>query len=59
MIGSGAVYVVDGEEASHSNIAEAGADRALSMFDVRVHVLSSGDSFDLEKRRPRPGGHDG
>ncbi len=58
VIGSGAIYVVDGEGASHSNIAEAGADRALSMFDVRMHVLSSGDAFDLDERRPYPGDHD-
>lgn len=57
VIGSGAAYVVDGEGATHSNIAEAGRDRALSMFDVRMHVLSSGDQFDLEKRTARAGEH--
>lgn len=54
VIGSGAAYVVDGETATHSNIAEARSARALSMFDVRMHVLSSGDGFDLESRRPTP-----
>lgn len=58
VLGSGAAYVVDGEEATHSNIAEAKSDRALSMFDVRMHVLSSGDRFDLETRRPEPGEHE-
>ena len=58
VIGSGAAYVVDGECATHSNIAEAGADEALSMFDVRMHVLSSGDSFDLRRRRPTGGPHE-
>ncbi len=57
IIGSGAVYVMDGEGVSHSNIAEARADHALSMYDVRVHVLSSGDRFDLRKRRPTCGEH--
>lgn len=55
VLGAGAVYVVDGEEASHSNIAEARADRALSIFDVRMHVLSSGDRFDFIRRRPACG----
>lgn len=55
VIGSGAAYVVDGEEATHSNIAEARSDRALSMFNVRMHVLSSGDSFDLTARTPACG----
>jgi cyanophycinase len=57
VIGSGAAYVVDGEGATHSNIAEARADRALSMFDVRMHVLSSGDGFDLDRREPHAGRH--
>ena len=52
VLGRGAVYVVDGEEATHSNIAEARSDDALSIFDVRMHVLSSGDRFDFRSRRP-------
>jgi cyanophycinase len=52
VIGSGAVYVVDGSHVSHSNIAEASSQEALSMHDVRLHVLGSGDVFDLEARRP-------
>ncbi|HEY0053096.1 MAG TPA: cyanophycinase [Caulobacteraceae bacterium] len=57
VIGSGAVYVVDGSAVSHSNIAEASGARALSMFDVCMHVLSSGDGFDLERRQPSQGDH--
>jgi cyanophycinase len=52
VVGSGAVYVVDGDSVTHSNIAEAEPERALSICDVRLHVLSAGDSFDLGKRRP-------
>ncbi|HZH51869.1 MAG TPA: cyanophycinase [Microvirga sp.] len=52
VIGSGAVYVVDGASVTHSNIAEAEPERALSMYDVRLHVLSAGDRFDLSSRRP-------
>jgi cyanophycinase len=54
VIGSGAVYVVDGEHCSHSNVAEAQPERVLSMHDVRVHVLAAGDRFDLAKREPTP-----
>jgi cyanophycinase len=54
VIGSGAVYVVDGADVSYCNVAEAQQERALSMHDVRVHVLSEGDRFDLEQRRPSP-----
>lgn len=52
VIGSGAVYVADGAGITHSNIAEARTDDPLSLHDVRLHVLSSGDTFDLEARRP-------
>ena len=52
--GSGAVYIVDGEHVSHSNLAEARPERVLSMHDVRVHVLGTGDWFDLKERRAIP-----
>ena len=55
VIGSGAAYVIDGEGSTHSNIAEARAEQALSMFDIRVHVLSAGDTFALKDRRPACG----
>jgi cyanophycinase len=54
VIGSGAVYVVDGTDVSYCNLADARMDCALSMHDVRVHVLSDGDEFDLKQRRPLP-----
>jgi cyanophycinase len=54
VIGSGGVYVVDGTQVSYCNVAEAEQDKALSMHDVCVHVLSSGDAFDLAERRPIP-----
>lgn len=53
VLGAGAVYVMDGAEATHSNVAEARAECALSIHDVRMHVLSSGDAFDFAARRPR------
>jgi cyanophycinase len=57
VIGSGAVYVIEGAGVSRSNIAEAETKRTLSMFDVRLHVLSDGDRFDLTNRRPIPAEH--
>ena len=52
VIGSGAVYVLDARNVTYSNIAEAKADDTLSIHDLRVHVLSSGDCFDLVSRTP-------
>ena len=57
VLGAGAVYVVDGEAATHSNIAEGQAD-ALSLFDIRMHVLAHGDGFDLDARRPAAAARD-
>ncbi|HYE43468.1 MAG TPA: cyanophycinase [Caulobacteraceae bacterium] len=55
VIGEGAVYIVDGEGITHSNIAEADRKDTLSVHDVRLHVLSAGDAFDLDSRKPTPG----
>ncbi|THF71475.1 cyanophycinase [Deinococcus sp. Arct2-2] len=52
VIGAGAVYVLDGAGVTYSNIADGGQDRALSLTDVRLHVLAHGDSFNLSTRRP-------
>lgn len=56
VFGSGAVYVVDGAEVTQCNIAERN-ERALSVYDVRLHVLSAGDAFDLDSRRPLTQAH--
>jgi cyanophycinase len=53
VIGSGAVYVIDGSEVTYSNIAEESSHRTLSIYDVRMHMLSQGDRFDLIARAPR------
>jgi cyanophycinase len=52
VIGAGAVYVVDAQDITQSNIAEAKSKCALSIHDVRLHVLASGDAFDLKQRAP-------
>jgi cyanophycinase len=52
VIGSGAVYIVDGHELSYTNISQASFSRAMSVFDVKLHTLSSGDRFDARSRHP-------
>ncbi|MDB5490680.1 MAG: Cyanophycinase [Micavibrio sp.] len=54
VIGSGAVYVVDGSAVTHSNIAEGEPDSVLSLFGVTMQVLSAGDKYDLVKRLAIP-----
>lgn len=51
-IGDGAVYIIDGSNITYSNIWEKEESRTFSIFNIRLHVLNSGDSFDLEKRVP-------
>jgi cyanophycinase len=53
VLGSGAVYVIDGSEVTYSNIADEAVNKTLSIYDVRIHMLSQGDRFDLLTRRPR------
>ena len=52
VVGAGAVYVVDGADITHSNVAEADRNEPLSMFGVRLHLVAGGDAFDLKKRVP-------
>jgi cyanophycinase len=53
VLGSGAVYVLDGSGVTYSNIAEEDLNKTASIYDVRMHMLSQGDGFDLHERQPR------
>jgi cyanophycinase len=53
VVGTGAVYVIDGSTVTSSNLGDdLDESDALSMHDVRVHVLARGDAFDLVTREP-------
>ena len=52
VLGAGAVYVVDGRDVTYTNHSDEERDRTLSTFDVRLHVLSMGDEYDVRTRRP-------
>ena len=47
---------MEGASVTHSNIVEAENKKALSMFDVSLHILSQGDCFSITQRRPVSGG---
>ncbi|HEY7184066.1 MAG TPA: cyanophycinase [Blastocatellia bacterium] len=51
-LGSGAVYIVDGHDLTHTNISQVSFSRAMSVFGVKLHALSSGDRFDIHSWRP-------
>lgn len=52
VIGSGAVYFVDGSEIKYSNVSEQYSNEVLSMYNVKLHVLIEGNRFDLLKKVP-------
>ena len=52
VLGAGGVYVVDGSDIALSNVATEETNRTMSLFGVRLHVLSQGDTYDLATREP-------
>lgn len=49
--GSGAVTVVDGSEIELTNVAEVENGGAVAVNNVRIHILTSGCSFDANTRK--------
>src|SRR5215212_9735231 len=52
VLGEGGVTILDAAESSYSNITDEETDRALSVYDVKLHLLSQSDVFDCQTRRP-------
>jgi cyanophycinase len=52
VIGSGAVYVVDGSGITFTNVSERALERTMALFNVKLHVLKSGNTLDLQTRIP-------
>jgi cyanophycinase len=52
VIGSGAVYIADGRDVTSTNISEEDPDKTMSIFNVRLHVLSQGNQYDLMSHQP-------
>jgi cyanophycinase len=52
IIGEGAVYFIDGSSITYTNVSELHADDILSMHNVKLHILTDGNKFDLIKKLP-------
>ena len=52
VIGSGAVYVIDGSGVTYTNVSEKALERTMALFNVTLHVLKSGNTLDLKTRTP-------
>jgi cyanophycinase len=50
-IGSGAITVVDPSDIEHSSMATARAGDALTLLNVKLHILASGGRFDISERK--------
>jgi cyanophycinase len=52
VIGENSVYVVDGRAVTATNLSHEDESPSMSIYHVKLHVLNSGDRFDLEHRVP-------
>jgi cyanophycinase len=52
VIGRGAVYVIDGSAISFANLTEDQPEGIMSIYDVKLHILTHGAAYDLQQRRP-------
>ncbi|MDQ3805640.1 MAG: cyanophycinase [Acidobacteriota bacterium] len=52
VLGRGAVTVIDAGAMTYTSLPYAEDEKNLSLFGVRVHVLSAGHKFDLAAREP-------
>ena len=50
--GEGSVVVIDGGAMNYTSLPYTGKGDGLSLYGVRVHVLSAGARFDLSQREP-------
>lgn len=52
MLGSGAVYVIDGTGVRYTTLSDRQSEGILTIHDARVHMLGRGDRFNLKQRGP-------
>ena len=50
-IGSGSVIIIDGKNIEYNNIAEIGFGKPISVENIIVHIMSGGDTYNLQTRR--------
>ncbi|MBS1772498.1 MAG: cyanophycinase [Bacteroidetes bacterium] len=49
-IGSGSVVIIDGKNIDYNNIADISIGQPISVENIIVHIMSSGDIYNLENR---------
>jgi len=51
VVGSGAITVIDPTNIEYSSMAEAKAGEALTLLDLKMHILAAGSRFDIDERQ--------
>ena len=51
VVGSGAITVVDPSDIEYSSMAEARSGDALTLLNLKVHILAAGGRFDISERK--------
>jgi cyanophycinase len=52
VIGTGAVYLVDGSDIAYSSLSENNPEGIVTIHNVKLHVLGAEECFDLVERQP-------
>ncbi len=52
VVGTNAVYIVDGRRITYTNITESSAEKTMSMHGAKLHLLANGECFNTETRIP-------
>ncbi|MFT5708175.1 MAG: cyanophycinase, partial [Oceanospirillaceae bacterium] len=56
VVGSGGITVIDPSEITHSSMAEASRKQAVTLIGIKLHILSSGSTYDIDRRIATPKG---
>lgn len=51
VLGSNAVYVIDGYSVTSTNVAEASAEKTMSMHNITLHILAEGEKYNFHERK--------
>lgn len=54
VIGEGAVTVVDESATTYNSLGSTWRDEAMSVFGIKLHILSDGCHFDMKTKQPSP-----
>ena len=51
VVGSGAITIIDPSDIEHSSMADAGGDDALTLLNLKMHILAPGSRYDITNKQ--------